>query len=225
MVPRFKNHGFIEPGDLVFDVGVRNGKFTQQFLALGARVVCIEPLPDHVERMREKFGDDIVLVEAAVSDRVGEAFLHLSEKLKGNPSLFPHRFVKQLGKSRKIYGDKILVQTITIDALAAEYGVPAFIKLDIEGAEYEALSAMTVPVPALCYEFGCGYISEARRCMTILGKRGYEFNCVEGHGSDFLLPAWASRNDFKFPMPRINEIGKLRWGQVFARLKVQDEGD
>lgn len=46
---------FIKPGDLVFDVGANVGKKTEIYLACGARVICIEPQPECVKELRQKF--------------------------------------------------------------------------------------------------------------------------------------------------------------------------
>ena len=106
----FADYGFVNAGDLVFDIGVRDGKYTRQFLASDARVICVEPYPEHVKRMQEKFGKRIIVVEAAVSDVAGTATLHTSKKLKANPTLVPDIFVKQFGKSRTVYDGKIEVK-------------------------------------------------------------------------------------------------------------------
>src|SRR5438105_4477975 len=49
---------FIEPGDLCFDVGANIGNRTDIFLALGARVVCIEPQPSCVAILAKKYNND-----------------------------------------------------------------------------------------------------------------------------------------------------------------------
>ena len=108
----------------------------------------------------------------------------------------------------------------TIDMLTMTHGLPAFIKLDIEGSEYKALDGMTIPVPALSFEFGMGYVEEAYKCVELLGTfKGvyYEFNYTPGHGQ-LALDEWVLADEFVIDMPEKNEDGKFKWGNVYARL-------
>lgn len=214
----FAREGFVEPGDLCFDIGVRDGRVTTELLKLGAEVVCVEPLSQHVKQMQEKFGDAITIVEAAVSFRDGYAQLYQRGANKGSSTLRPDVYSKQVGRGWKDFRLQTTVETMTLDALVELFGFPMFIKLDIEGSEYWALKGLTFPVPVICFEWGGGYRDEALQCVELLGERGYEFNYVQGHKGDWQLPLWVEADGFEFVTPKFNEDAKLTWGNVFARL-------
>ena len=216
----FLCNGFIQPGDLVFDIGVKVGKLTDVFLDAGARVICVEPFPNRVAFMREKYGDEITVLEAAVGAEPGWGVLHYSSRDKLHPTLEPETYTAQFGKQwLKVYDESMDVVLTTIDELITYHGMPAFIKLDVEASEYPALCGMTQPVRALSFEFGMAYAEEAHKCVQRLDSLGYEFNYTQAHKGAFDLEDWCSGDHFKFILPEQNEDGKWGWGNVYARLK------
>src|SRR3954451_22519767 len=64
---------FISTGDLVFDVGAHVGKRTAVFLALGARVVAVEPQAECVAELRRSFArnDRLSIVPHALAATEG----------------------------------------------------------------------------------------------------------------------------------------------------------
>ena len=55
-------------GDLVLDIGAGNGVITDALLARGARVIAVELHPGRAQRLRERFGRRVVVVEADARD-------------------------------------------------------------------------------------------------------------------------------------------------------------
>ena len=215
----FVRNGLVGPGDLVFDIGAAIGRFTEQFLALGTEVICIEPLPINAERLREKYGDRVTVVECAVSDKAGNATLYtIGQAAINTATLRPDTISKQFWLNSDRYNREIIVETTTIDALKHRFGLPAFCKIDVEGGEVEVFKGMSVRIPALCFEFGCGYLEEMEESVVLLSEHGYEFNYVLGHMGEFRLPSWTPAESFGIIEPAKNEQGKFLWGNVFARL-------
>src|SRR3989304_3436761 len=66
---------FLHPGDLCFDVGANEGNRTAIFLALGARVVCIEPQPLCLKKLRKRLGrmPDVTIVAKALGEKEGQS--------------------------------------------------------------------------------------------------------------------------------------------------------
>jgi len=129
-------------GDVVLDCGANIGVFTRKALAAGARlVVAIEPTPLTLVALRRNFEREIaegsvIVVPKGVWNRVD--MLDLATGGEGNS--VGNSLV--LGRNLK---NKIKVPLTTIDLLAAELHLDRvdFIKMDIEGAEKQALTGAT----------------------------------------------------------------------------------
>ncbi|HTS28861.1 MAG TPA: FkbM family methyltransferase [Bryobacteraceae bacterium] len=133
----------VKSGDVVLDCGANVGVFTRTALNRGARlVVAIEPAPATVVCLRRNFEKEIadgrvMVVPKGVWDHTD--VLDLAEAGDGDTT--GDSFV--LGQDAKSH--KVKVPLTTIDILAGELNLPRvdFIKMDIEGAEKQALRGGT----------------------------------------------------------------------------------
>lgn len=213
---------FVRPGDLVFDIGAHVGDRIAAFSRLGARVVAVEPQPALVKTLRLLYGRDakVVIEATAVGRQAGEIELNLN---LDNPTVstastdFIAAAASAPGWQGQNWGKRLRVPMTTIDALIARHGVPAFIKIDVEGFEAEALAGLTQPVAALSFEFTTIQRDVARACVGRCGALGYtRFNAVLGESQEFAHDEW------------LDNGALLRWldalppeansGDVYARL-------
>lgn len=126
----------VRPGDTVLDCGAHVGVFVNQALELGARkVVAIEPDPVNLECLRRNFASEIqegrvVVCPIGVWSSETTLSFQESEENSGMDSAVLKRD-----------GRVIQIPVTTIDALVGKLGLSRidFIKMDIEGAEREAL--------------------------------------------------------------------------------------
>jgi FkbM family methyltransferase len=186
---------FVGPGDLVFDVGAHVGDRVASFRRLGARVVAVEPQEAMVRALRLLYGrSKAVAIEGmAVGREVGRACMLINADNPTVSSVSP-AFVEAArgapGWEAQRWSEKVEVEVTTLDALIARHGVPAFIKLDVEGFEAEALSGLTHTVRALSFEFTTIQRDVALACMARCSAMGYErFNMALGEGQT-LMDDW-----------------------------------
>ena len=87
----------------------------------------------------------------------------------------------------------IRVPVTTLDALVIRHGRPAFIKIDVEGFEAEALAGLSQPSPALSFEFTTIGREVAIACVERCAALGYaRFNAILGERHALIHADWVS---------------------------------
>ena len=177
---------YIKPGDLVFDIGAHVGDRISSFRRIAALVIALEPQPLLQRALRLIHGNDpgVILVPAAAGPEISAQTLHINTQNPMVSTLSSAFLVEALGAEGwqdQNWDTTLTVPTITLDRLITTFGPPAFIKIDIEGYEDEALRGLTQPVPALSFEFTTIARDVAQRCLkTVTALGDYSFNVALG---------------------------------------------
>lgn len=210
---------FVRKGDLVFDVGAHVGRHAELFTDLGATVVSIEPNPSCCEQLRRLAKVRSVHVEnCAAGDAPGKLKLRICqdsvistvveawyEGAKRSPL---HQDAQWL--------ESVEVNVLTLDQLAAQYGVPGFVKIDAEGYDDHVLKGMSFRPRALSFEFNRLLPQTAERCFeTSVLSRGYEFNFSRALDLRYVSESWMSGQEL---CSRLSDFAEdEEYGDVFAR--------
>jgi len=211
---------FVRPGDLVFDIGAHVGDRVAAFRRLGARVLAVEPQPALATTLKLLYRRDRnVAIEAkAVGRSPGTIAMRINVD---NPtvSTASNAFVDAArgaaGWEGQAWEKSIDVPVTTLDALIAAHGRPAFIKIDVEGYEEEALAGLTQPVPALSFEFTTIQRAVARACIARCVALGLaRFNAALGESQ--ALGEWRSAGDMTGWIEALPHAANS--GDVYARL-------
>lgn len=220
---------FVPPSALVFDIGAHLGDRTRAFAALGARVIALEPQPHLFRWLQQLLGrrTAVILRPEAVGRAVGHATLAISRRTPTVSSLSP-QWPGRLGRRNPSFmnvswEESVQVPVVTLDQLIAEYGVPDFCKIDVEGFEAEVLAGLSHAVPALSLEFVAGALDVAVASVRRLNALGsYSFNAIAGEGRDFLFADWLQSGPLLAWLE--GGAGGLASGDIYARLTVRSCG-
>jgi FkbM family methyltransferase len=139
---------------LIFDVGANHGDKAWIFKELAEKVVCVEPDEYSFSALSMRYSNNsrIKLENIALGDREeqktffveadGSALNTLSEKQKNYlNSNYTQSHIREIS-----------VSVSTLDALIAKYGIPDFLKIDVEGYELEVLSGLSYKIPIIGFE-------------------------------------------------------------------------
>jgi FkbM family methyltransferase len=210
----------MRPGDLVFDVGAHVGERTAHFLELGARVIAVEPQASCIQALRERIGDRAVIVPMGLAEEIGHRPMAIATTT--TVSTMEPDWVSSTTQSRRFAGmawdSTVEVEVSTLDALIAEHGVPAFIKIDVEGFEANVLAGLSRPVGAVSFEFINERPDATAACVRRLQELGIsDFNYSNAwRSAHFALDQWVSADEL------VAEVGQLperhAMGDVYARL-------
>lgn len=215
------NEVMVPRGGLVFDIGAHLGDRTASFLRLGASVVALEPQPRVFRALRLIHGRSrrAVLLPWAAGAEEGETSLHLNTCNPTVSTLAPAFIAAAAGApgwQDEVWGDSVTVPVTTLDALCECYGTPDFVKIDVEGHEAEVLQGLSVPLPALSFEFTTIQRPVAHACIDRLRDLGsYEFNMSLGEDHRLAHQGWVSAETMQALLEMVPDAANS--GDVYAR--------
>jgi FkbM family methyltransferase len=205
---------FVRSGDLVFDVGANDGRYTDVFIELGATVVAIEPNPHLAKILRHRFRAQIEQV--AIGAEPGDAELYLSDAdILSTLSTEWMEIARREQLTNEWNGSSVTVSVSTLDAMIERHGLPNYVKIDVEGFEPQVLRGVSQAIAIVSFEVQGPALHMAAECVRLLDDLArYEFS-VSPLDQHRLATEWLPGAPLLDRLPTL--IGE-RHGDVFARL-------
>jgi FkbM family methyltransferase len=186
---------------LVFDIGANCGSKTIIFARYASKVISVEPDKLSAEGLRARFAHrkNIVVLENGVSDSVGEAELCCFENGSAY-NTFSEKWAATISDS-SVNGPlaKRIVGTITLDKLIENYGLPQYVKIDVEGYEWPVFKGLSQSIRLITFECNLP-VFESETCECIRRVAAFspstKFNFwIEEPPQAFQLPEWIVAED------------------------------
>jgi FkbM family methyltransferase len=213
---------FISTEDLVFDIGANLGSYADIFASLGAKVVALEPNPDCVNHIRWSYPDrSIDTISAAVGKSPGVATIRLARR--SDMSSMSAGWIQAIRKAHNlddsVWDVELTVPVVTLDSIIAKYGVPKFIKIDVEGLEEDVLQGLSVQPPLVSFEFNTNFLDSALKCTQLLPAAAHSrFNFAIGEPHKLELSNWVDASQLCSALERLDPASG--YGDVLVRLEA-----
>jgi len=137
---------YINDGDLIFDIGGNIGQYALLFSELvgtTGKVISVEPDSKNFAFLQfniqfNKILNTIIL-NTGIDKSMGQLQFYRDTETGGRRGSFSKEFVE---KSFNGYTEE--VSTMTFDFLIEKYGIPSFVKIDVEGYEFNVLAGLSL---------------------------------------------------------------------------------
>jgi FkbM family methyltransferase len=212
----------LSKGQLVFDIGANLGQYANAMESAGTRVIAVEPNADCLRHIELAYaGRRIETIHAAVGERDGLAQIRISD-VRDTISTMSDSFMETMKQQRKDYANDwnrtVTVPVISLDTLIRHYGLPDYIKIDVEGFEENVLDGLSSQPPLFSFEFNLAYLNVAFACLDKpVVARNSTFNFIWDAGVDdtFELSQWSSCDELKQRLTGMAVMEK--YGDIFVR--------
>lgn len=214
---------------LCFDVGANIGNRTSIFLNIGYnKVLAIEPQKDCLSILHSKFdkNNKVIIIEKALSDKIGFNKIYISDA--NTISSMDTEFISEVKNDRfKNYNWNNFydIETTTLDSLIIEYGLPDFIKIDVEGFELNTLKGLSKSIKFISFEYTPELHQKSMMCIDILESicKNYSYNFSLGESLEFSFNNWVDKKtlDTWLQQNIINKRDKnnnLLFGDIYSKI-------
>ncbi|MDB5228747.1 MAG: methyltransferase, FkbM family [Bacteroidota bacterium] len=167
---------------LIYDIGTFDGSDTDHYLKMGYHVVSVEANPVLANKAKERFKKQIdsgqlTLLNVGISNETGENI----EFWINDTNFEWSSFIKEIGCRAGTSCHRIEITTTTTDALFKKYGVPFYLKVDIEGNDIHCINGLNeadLPKYFSCEAQEVGWLDK-------LKEKGYTKFKIINQGDNF----------------------------------------
>jgi FkbM family methyltransferase len=204
---------------LVYDIGANKGNKVKAFLKMGFEVIAVEPERKAISTLKWRFGHNkkVTLLENGVSDKESVLTIHIAANRSGLNTV-SDKWVESLEKEKSNrwhkkhdFKKKYEIKAITLDQIVQQYGIPYYIKIDVEGHEKTVLKGLKSLPAFISFETNLPeFLEETIECIQLLtalsDKILFNYSIVDKTELVNWIPAHEMIEKIKDPAFRYMEI-------------------
>ena len=216
---------FLTPNDIYFDVGANMGNRIEPIINEDIKIVAIEPQPKCIKRLERKFKDKIIIIPKGVGEVKEKKTMYIAKA--HTISTFSKDFIKATKESGRFskynWNKEISVDIDTLDNIISQHGKPSFIKIDVEGFEYQVLKGLTVPIKFISFEYTIPERKESilnciDRIVEISNENKVFFNYSIGESMEWALEKWLTPIEMKKEIEKKSFIDS-NFGDIYSKIE------
>lgn len=145
------------PQTLWFDVGANIGSKAAVFSKFARRVVAFEPDPNNalILRRRFRFRQRLTILEVAVGAHSGKALMTVGGGAYSTLAKKQREIIETNPRYANLKNEHLHsmeVGVVSLDELIIQFGLPDYIKVDVEGYEEAVIKGLSQPVSLISFE-------------------------------------------------------------------------
>lgn len=213
------------PNALIFDIGANVGDNVDIFLKLGGSIIAVEPDTKNLKCLSARFSKNtkVKIIPKALSDGCGQEIIYLQDdgttlhtlSLKWKNYLTS--WENNRWENRKLFSKKQLISTISLNHLIDQYGIPYYIKIDVEGYEKKVIKGLDRKIPLISFEANLPeFLVETLNCLEYLNKLNDQSTYNYSTSDRLILPNFV---DYREIIEIVTNTD-LRYMDIYCRTQV-----
>ena len=208
---------------LIYDIGANKGNKVKAFLRMGFEVVAAEPERKALSTLRWRYGTNknVIILDNGVSDKESTLTIHIAENRSGLNTV-SEKWVDSLEKEqtnrwhkKHRFKKQYEIKAVTLDQLFKNYGLPYFIKIDVEGYEKNVVMSMSSLPSFTSFETNLPeFLEETIECINHLASLSNKITFNYSMADKLELQEWISANE----MIKILRNSGIRYMEIICRV-------
>jgi FkbM family methyltransferase len=205
---------------IAFDIGANIGQTIDAIFNDYDKIVAFEANPNLALGLRSRYTQDKIIIESlGVSDKNEIKLFNISNSHV--VSTFSNDWITN-SRFTGVYewNTSVQVNTITLDEIIKKYGIPYFVKIDVEGYEYEVFQGLTSLLEETYFAFEWAEEQYEKINQTIDYLKSLGYSNFDYTYQDYLLVLetinWKKWEDLTLHSD-INPSRKEKWGMIYFK--------
>ena len=205
---------------MAFDIGANIGNCTTWFLEHGYdKVVCAEPDTWTFNSLQNRFNYDgrVVLLNVVLSNEPGD--IDFYESSAHTVSTADTEWINASRFAGQFTWTRIRKQATTLSLMVDTYGIPDFLKIDVEGYEFQVIKGLNKKIECtIGFEWAEEKWEEIQATIKYLQDLGYtDFSFTYADSlNDVEKLSFSSWENCKIHN-NINPSRKDKWGMIYIK--------